>query len=386
MFGKRWPMICLPLSALALLTLTVYVYGRLPYPDARYAIGDHYKYIAMAEHPFSSAFLVHAPPWCWRILTPWTVAALPLPTLDGFWLVTLLGLGLAVVGLFWFLAGLGLSRSAVLAATLGFVCLGPAVTFNLYEYMRVDALSFGLMMLALASTVHRSGFLLLLSLVLLALNKEVAIFAGIFAILWAIERKDTPMLRWAQAGSIAALLIYLALRHLITPIYTYGFGSEAERIWAIPFSGWLARLNQATIGAWGPLFLLALLHLRHPHSLWRSPACISLLACATVQIVISADVERVVIYAFPVILAASGFEIEYLAKRWHCSQWLLWGPVFALELAWRYTYAPVYWWTLAPAAQVAVTGLLWLLLAGLLLWQRRNVLLAICSQLRLKLR
>src|SRR5579859_6374408 len=114
-----------PLALLAGLAALVRGHWQLPYPDARWAYADHYRYIAIAQQPFGSSNpLAHEPPFCWRILTPLVVHLLPLPTLDGFWLVTLAGLAGAVLALQWALRGLGLPTGAVAAGGLVLVLLG----------------------------------------------------------------------------------------------------------------------------------------------------------------------------------------------------------------------------------------------------------------------
>lgn len=316
------------------------------------------------------------PPTKWRILTPLTVWALHLGIYVGFWLVTNAGLLLGLVSLLWFLAGLQVSRPAILAGGLAFVCLGPLVGFSLYEDMRIDALSSGLLLLGLAATVHRKGWLVCLSLTLGMVSKETAIFGGIFALLWALERRDARLLRWAQATLIVQLLIYAALRHLIQPAYGYSFLIEFQQTYR--GLGPLDLLNKAllaTVGTWGLLLPLALWHAWQPRTLWRSPALLSLLLLCYAQLVVASDVERVVVYAFPVVIAAAALAVEDLSARWHVSRWALWGPVLLVQVTWSYTYAPSLPWILAPLHGLGLLLASLLTLAVLLwrVWERRGV-------------
>jgi hypothetical protein len=55
------------------------------------------------------------------------------------------------------------------------------------------------------------------------------------------------------------------------------------------------------------------------------------LVAATAQIFIALDVERLVAYGAPAIIAACCFEAEWLAQRWHVSRWVVWLPVLAVQ-------------------------------------------------------
>jgi hypothetical protein len=119
-----------PAALLLALAALVRLHGRLPYPDSRYAVGDHERYMAITLQPWGSPGpLAHQPPFSWRVLTPWLVHALHVvggfSIRDAFWLITLAGLLGATVGLQWFLRGLGLSQRATVAGALPSCCWGP---------------------------------------------------------------------------------------------------------------------------------------------------------------------------------------------------------------------------------------------------------------------
>src|SRR5262245_18373402 len=114
-----------PLLALGALALYVRASGLMPTAGLGPA-GDHLRYIALAHQPFGSSDpLAREAPYAWRVLTPLLVWATPFGVATGFWLVTLLGLATATLGLEWFLSGLGLSRATAVAGGLCFVALMP---------------------------------------------------------------------------------------------------------------------------------------------------------------------------------------------------------------------------------------------------------------------
>ena len=306
-------------------------------------MNDAYRYVAMAQQPFGSSNpAAHNAPFAWRLLTPLLVYLLPLPTLTGFWIVTLLGLAAATLALVWLLRGFGLPEETAIAGGLAFVFLMPATGFTLFDDKLVDPLAFALLTLALAACVHRRGWLQLLSLTLCALDKETALFGAIFAIAWSWQQRDRLLLRWSLA-SLFVVLAALTLMRVFIPASDYNLSSTLFYVTVDSVVNPI-RLVLAFDGAWGILLPLAFASRWFRHC----PAAWLLWLAATAQVCISYDIERVVVYAFPVMIAASCWTIETLAKSWHISRWWLWMPVFALELSWTYTYGPHYFFTLAP--------------------------------------
>lgn len=381
-----------PLVLLAGLAALVRGHWQLPYPDTRWAYADHYRYIAMAEQPFSSSSpLAHEPPFCWRILTPLVVHLLPLPTLDGFWLVTLVGLAGTVLALQWALRGLGLPTGAVAAGGLVLVLLGPATGFDLWAYQLVDPLALCLTTLMIGSAIHRRGGLLLPLAILGALTKETTLLGPLFALAWSYSERDRRRQWWSALALLAAVGVLAALHLLIVPSRPYSILGEATQVYLpflpVAFTRWTPlalafhialRPVAATVGAWGALFPLALLQVWHAPRVWRKyPAFVVLIGAATAQILISWDVERVVIYAFPVVIATSAFEIEHLAQRWRCSRWVLWLPVLAIETFFWVSFAgwsvlarnPGTYWPLDDPLRLVASVFL-LSTAGIVIWLR----------------
>lgn len=346
-----------PVLALAGLAAFVAWQGLVPYPDPHTLVGDAYRYVALAVQPFGSSDpLAHEPPFCWRILTPLLVHILPVPTLVGFWLVTTLSLAGATLALMWFLRGLGLSPEATIAGGLAFVCLMPATGFTLYADLLVDPLAFALLALALGCVVHRRGGLLLIALVLMALDKETALFGAAFALAWSWQQKDRLLLRWSLASLVGVLLVLAGLRVLLPSNQPYGL-LETLAYWVVvPIAqgSMPERLLLALVGAWGVLLPLAMAS----PAFWRNRAFWLLWLFATAQVLVSSTIERVMVYAFPVVIAASCDTLASLAKRWNISQWWLWLPVLLLELSWSYTTGPIYPFTITSFHTFFMIGLL----------------------------
>lgn len=341
-----------PVGLLAVLAAIVRWHGQLPYPDARYAFMDHYRYIAMAAGNGSE--LATEQPFCWRVLVPYLVrflhGALGLSVLDGFWLVTLAGVVGATLALMWMLRGLGLSQSASVAGGLAYVLLGPAVGLSLWAYQLVDPLALCLVVLACGCAVHCRGRALLFVAILGALAKEATLLGSIFALAWAWQHRDRELTRWA-AVSLASGLAVLVLLHLLIPTHGgWTLLTTLDIVWRLSSWRWsnmplvadylTFRFLAVTVGAWLVLFPTALLQMWHPPRFWRQSVAWSLLAVlAAAQMLVATDTDRLAVYAFPAIIAASCFEVEHLAAQWRVSRWALWLPILAVQGYWWLAYA-----------------------------------------------
>jgi hypothetical protein len=328
-----------PVALLCTLALLVHNHGRIPYTDPHWvADGDQARYLAMATHPFSMDALVREPPFCWRILVPLVVHILPIPAPTAFWILTVLALAVATLALEWFLVGLGLPPAAASAGGCAFVLLGPATGFTLWDYMLVDPAAFALLALALGAAIHRRGPLLLAILLLFAATKETALIGAVFGVFWAFEKRDWKLLRWAAGGLVGVIGIIFLIRLAIPANAPYSYLTEMQNIHAKYTPTWSAFEQQTilsgTVDVWNILLPLAILQVIHRPRVWRSLAFVSVLVIVYAQLIVAANTGRLVVYAFPVVIAAAVFEVEYLAGRFQVSRWLLWVPALTLELVW----------------------------------------------------
>jgi hypothetical protein len=347
-----------PVGLLLVFAGLVWWHGIIPYPDARYAYADHYRYIAMAQQPFGSTNpLTREAPFIWRILVPLLVfvlhAGTGLPILSGFQLITLLSLVGATLGIQWLLSGMHLSEGTVIAGTLAFVALGPAVAFNLWMPYLVDPLALAIMIWVVALAVHRVWWPLPLLAIVGALTKEttVLVFPCVLALAWSWRDKNGM---WWSGGSLVGSVLGTFLLHLLLP--SRGGWTLAMTFW-VGLGGWptshlpfplpvmvvlllIFRMLGATVGAWLLLLPLALVPLLWVRTPWRARAAWILLGIvAPAQIFVNTDSDRHAILAAPAFLLAACIGVERLAALWHCSRWAIWGPVLAIQGFWSLGYA-----------------------------------------------
>jgi hypothetical protein len=141
-----------------------------------------------------------------------------------------------------------------------------------------------------------------------------------------------------MSGLVGVIGIIALIRLAIPAGAPYSYLTEMQTIHAKYTPTWSAFEQQtilsATVDAWNVLLPLAILQLIHRPRVWRSLAFVSVLIIANAQLIIAANTQRLVVYAFPVVIAAAVFEIEYLAGRLQVSRWLLWVPALTLEFVW----------------------------------------------------
>lgn len=382
----------IPIAALLLLTALVWQHGTLPYPDAQYSYSDHYRYLAMAANPFAASYFTRYPPYCWRILVPWIVAAIRLafPSLSpvsGFRLLTLLGLAGSTLALQDCVRALGrdrLPRGVIVASGLAFVTLGPATGFMLWDPMLVDPIAMFLVLAVCACAVRATrsssrwrGWQLIPLAMVGGLTKETIVLALGFALAWAWAARDRRLGVIAGAGLVLALVELEGLHIAIPAGRPYSLldqvGWVASFAWSAIFASatypttlravihlqtvyWGLRLIAAVAGSWGLLLPLALFAFRRTTVgvvrttglTWREWTALgAFVLAATAQMFVSVAVERVVVYAAPALIIAACFGVEELAKgtaRWlrlslPVARWAVWTPVLLAQLYWALPYA-----------------------------------------------
>ena len=262
---------------------------------------------------------------------------IPTPVTNGFWIATLVGLICATAGLMWFLLALGLSPSFVVIGGLAFALLPPATGFTLWDYMLVDPLAFALLTLALACAVSRRGLWLFVTLALYAFAKETVLLVALFTLVYALEERDWRMLRWSAAGLAACSAIQLGLHVAIHSDQPYSLLAQYQLVRSM-YGGSavtvLARILDTFGAPWLLLLPFAALQLIHPPRVLARPSFLLMFIGATAQVVVATNTSRVVVYAFPIVIAAFLYEIKYLAMLARIPHALLGGSVLAAHLLW----------------------------------------------------
>jgi hypothetical protein len=205
---------------------------------------------------------------------------------------------------------------SALFGALCFVVLAPATEFNLWDYMLTDPLSFFLLTASMACAIHRKWLSMFAFCILLSFSKELALPAAVFAVLWSLETRDNAGIRWSRASLIGSLLVLGLLRYLIHPSSAYSVMEQFKSIYRpFSFSNVENRLRSATEWTWYFLLPLGLLQLFTPPYVLRRPSCIVFLILIMSQLLIAGDIDRVIDYGFPVVVAACACQLDYFIER-----------------------------------------------------------------------
>ena len=282
----------------------------LPHVDIQgnHPMSDGRIYGMMAEHPREiSASYVLGMPYVFRVLTPWTVWALPFRPRTGFALLSVLSAagGAAILYLY---ARTFFDRAAALRAVLFFVVAGGVLGLLMDPWL-VDGPAFFLAILS--SLLVRRGRLgwATVTLCLGIADHEGFVLVAVTLLIahlvdheWRFEARLVPFVA-------APALVYLGIHY--TP-WIYGSVPPAYRVWSaenfratIDFRRLLdGNLVKSVVFAFatsfGGVWALALLGYRSAPKFVRASAV--MLPFVALNFLTSADWERVLTFAFPVVI------------------------------------------------------------------------------------
>ncbi len=235
------------------------------------------------------------PPYAYRIVAPFLARLLGLPFSDdisrGFYLLTVLSLAITtvLVGLIVYLASHRLINAVLAVAVFG---LHPWLTgFNLWDYMLPDPLAYALIAVAALALIRHHLPLFLVACLVGLFVKEVFVFVlPAYAIYEYLNHRP-----WQRSLILACtLLLPYGLFRLLAPVS----GTYSLAVYLHPVS---LRMLQALIFTFGPLYLLAIVWLRQSR---LAIAFVPLALGAAASTLFITDTERVLVYAFPVVLFA----------------------------------------------------------------------------------
>jgi hypothetical protein len=304
---------------------TVVASRELQFSDVRYdrfhiPAFDGHVYVAMAEEP---RFFTVAP-WGYRVLLPWLLSVLPLPSpVPAFFWSTVLGLTAAGFLLYLYLRRLGNGVLPALLAVAAFGASAPVGQVVRYQFL-VEPLTLALevaFLLALQGGVRTAG--LALVALLGALSKEY--FLLLLPMVYLVRRGrdgERRALGQALAVAIPCLLATWLLRswwtpQIAPPLPTFSAGTLRVA---------LTRFAETHAG-WGPATLLHGITPLAFLGAWRArgralalPAAYLVLATLVSPFLnpvafFAADIRRLLVYALPALLPLAIVALDPLWPR-----------------------------------------------------------------------
>ena len=321
---------------------------------------DHHMYLFMATHgPFS----FHVAPYCWRVLVPFVVWALPFSAQAGFTAVTLAAVvltGVAVWAVCW---RLGLGPAPSTAGMLLYFSLGYATKWTVFDVWLTDPLAILLVAAAVLLALSGRDVAFAACLALGVLAKESVIFAApLFYTLQAGRRWDRRLALRTVAVALPAVAA-LAAVHLAIPamnhdpayvrtlpepirrntIPDYTLGAVLHDT-VVRRAHHLAQTLVRSVSAFGLLVpVLAVVGLRRPAARSFGARVLPFLVLDYVQLLFAYNTERLLVLAAAVVvpLAVWGMvELMELRGSGPAPFVALAAAFFAMQLVGRHEWEP----------------------------------------------
>jgi hypothetical protein len=271
---------------------------------------DAHIYVAMAEAP--SVFTM--PPYGYRLGVPWLAHVLPLSLETNFFLLTCLGLLVALVLGYVLFRELGYSHGLALLG-LSFVAAAPEVSVYLKNHFLVDPLALALIVAVLVAIEKRvSAGPTALLLLIASLFKETAFFAVpvLYLRLAGTRLVDRQAVWWTILISAPAVIAAFTLRFAwggAFDAFPYLSPWEGQRQ---PWYGSMEAYQAIWSGLFGYLAVLAVVNAFSER--WRDfvrrywPYAALVIA----QLLVPQNSERMLFFAFPVVIPLALGEFQQI--------------------------------------------------------------------------
>jgi hypothetical protein len=313
-------------AALAVLSLAVAALLRTYAAPApwHYFAYDQQVYLAIARAPFSSDAQVHHASGCWRLLPPLLARYIGMPLGGperGFLVVTFAMFALLPAAAMWWLASLGVSRTAAITGGALMAVAPPVVGLMAWDVVRVDAVGLLLLFLAAAATIRGNAVWMCIIVAAMAFTKETALIGAFFALAWAVlvNRRLLPA-AVVCVGLAFGIRSFLQWWIVASPEYPFDNLKDFRVVMGSMSASYLGRrLLLTTAGTWNLLLPVVAIGMASRRWTGREVALSGALAVVMIQLLFATDNERIVAAGYPFVLAWSALQLDALderARRW----------------------------------------------------------------------
>jgi len=269
---------------------------------------DHQFYIIMANDPFGA----HQAPYCYRIFVPWLVSIFPEDLHPFvFRLQSFLFLSFATIVLYYLIRKLNYSRTIALGGMLFFASSYYMVKYTLMDFWLTDsaAIFFILLLFYIAfceiniKNAILAGFIMVIGV----MTKESVLFvAPLFYTYRATRVWDKKAIMWAATVSLTGIVTFLCLRRFISTTGDYeDYSTLFNSIGIFHINGfWPSNLEPYLFGSFG-VALLVLPVFALVRNLNFTLKSLPFLILVYTQVLFAVNIERLVVYAIPVVIICS---------------------------------------------------------------------------------
>lgn len=294
---------------------------------------DAHIYLAMAEAPATFTM----PPFGYRIGVPLLAHALPFALEINFFLLTVLGLLATLTIAYVFFRQLGVDHRMALLG-LSFVAAAPEVTVYLRNHFLADPLAIAFMVGLLVAVERRvSAGPMALLLLVASLFKETAFFVvPVMYLRLASPRLVDPGAAWrVLVISSPAITVALILRFAwggAFSVFPYLSPWQGHRQ---PWYGNMEAYTEIWSGLFGYLVLIAIANAFSERSRDFVRCYLPYLALVIAQLLVPQNSERLLFFAFPVIIPLA--LVEFQKMRGELPEWF---PLLTTLLVFCYLFVP----------------------------------------------
>jgi hypothetical protein len=289
---------------------------------------DGRYYAAMAgETSFPDHFAAQAP-WCYRVLGPWLVSLLSLPTLQAFTVLALISTSFTLLLFYVTTRHLGQSVRGAVLSVVFYASVFWSVRFAFYSPAYLDHLT-QLFLVLMLYTVARRRFWLVPPLIAVAcLHKEAFLVLSLAAYLGYGRHngysKPTSLL-FLLATIAPGLAALITLRIVVSPVNDHGSFDWLQNIGAVAHWSFWPRFLLAALGGLGILPALTALKRR---AVWaflvENPSWLAIGLLGVPLLFGGSDKARLFLYMLPVMAATGAVATSEVLRNRHSSLGWLW--------------------------------------------------------------
>lgn len=321
---------------------------------------DHIYYVQLAVGGPQSC---HEAPYCWRVLQPMLVSLLPFDVQTGFWLVTVVSVWLTGIALFFLLHTYNFSMAYCLLGVLLFYSLGWATGFLFFYFWLGDGLAFLLIVLSIYF-IRVNNYMCVLALVALGVAGKETVLA-VVPLYYTLNLQPagwhsffeprllgkTALLGLPALGVLALVrtTIPSTNHYEILEVFAYYLSARAEGTVDLPMiiaPGLQGSLFSAfffgNLATFGLMLLLPLLSPKRNFLLLLS--YLPYVVLVNAQILVAEATERLLVYAFPVVILMSLYGLCVVCDRLLLTAWHLlplsagWFALTMFGGGWRWVF------------------------------------------------
>ncbi len=212
MISTHWRFL---VAVCAVALVLIVLYGEIPFTHEPYTHWDLVHYKAMAEAAPRLTTNVQQP-FCFRLLGPYLVGLLPLPTSVGFYLFSVVASLVLVIMFYFFLCSHQVAPSVAAVTTGLFTFNRYFFGLSVWDYFQLnDILTLVFLIVLLFTMYHFQWTRFSVILGLGILTRETVLVIIPTAVAYLYERHRIDQLKWLAIAVVPCILVFVVVRTFV---------------------------------------------------------------------------------------------------------------------------------------------------------------------------